>query len=182
MCAAGDAAADLPLAERSQFEKFTELLTTLFPVWVRSAGLQDDLPHRLPATRVQHQRHMSCLWASHYLLNLDEESAPVAWTCAQPGTRPLCRPSTSGMPAQVCLGAALGISKPSALLWFKSDLFTYALGFLMLSMGLTLTFDDFRQARPRLPAQSGWEHPLEVLRHLVCVPCCRSQTALLSKF
>ena len=49
----------------------------------------------------------------------------------------------------MCLGAALGISKPSALLWFKSDLFTYALGFLMLSMGLTLTFDDFRQVPPR---------------------------------
>jgi len=53
--------------------------------------------------------------------------------------------------AQVCLGAALGISKPSSLLWFKSDLFTYALGFLMLSMGLTLTFDDFRQARSAQP-------------------------------
>ncbi len=35
MCAAGDAAVELPMAERSQFEKFTELLTTLFPVWVR---------------------------------------------------------------------------------------------------------------------------------------------------
>ena len=53
---------------------------------------------------------------------------------------------------QVCLGAALGISKPSSLLWFKSDLFTYALGFLMLSMGLTLTFDDFRQARSAQPS------------------------------
>ena len=51
----------------------------------------------------------------------------------------------AGLPAQVCLGAALGISRPQSLLWFKSDLFTYALGFLMLSMGLTLTFDDFRQ-------------------------------------
>ena len=47
----------------------------------------------------------------------------------------------------MCLGAALGISRPASLLWFKSDLFTYALGFLMLSMGLTLTFDDFRQVR-----------------------------------
>lgn len=47
---------------------------------------------------------------------------------------------------QVCLGAAVGISRPSALLWFKSDLFTYGLGFLMLSMGLTLTVDDFKQA------------------------------------
>lgn len=50
--------------------------------------------------------------------------------------------------SQVCLGAALGISKPSSLLWFKSDLFTYGLGFLMLSMGLTLTVEDFKQVSP----------------------------------
>ena len=50
----------------------------------------------------------------------------------------------------MCLGAALGISKPSALLWFKSDLFTYGLGFLMLSMGLTLTIEDFKQVREQL--------------------------------
>ena len=50
----------------------------------------------------------------------------------------------------MCLGAALGISRPQSLLWFKSDLFTYALGFLMLSMGLTLTFDDFRQVLAHL--------------------------------
>jgi bile acid:Na+ symporter, BASS family len=49
---------------------------------------------------------------------------------------------------QVCLGAALGIAKPAAFSWFKSDLFTYSLGFLMLSMGLTLTVDDFRQVIP----------------------------------
>lgn len=48
---------------------------------------------------------------------------------------------------QVCLGAALGIGQPAAFSWFKSDLFTYSLGFLMLSMGLTLTVDDFRQVR-----------------------------------
>ena len=35
MCAASDAAASVPAPERSQFEQFTELLTTLFPVWVR---------------------------------------------------------------------------------------------------------------------------------------------------
>ena len=51
----------------------------------------------------------------------------------------------------MCLGAALGISKPSALLWFKSDLFTYGLGFLMLSMGLTLTIEDFKQVCEQLP-------------------------------
>jgi len=29
--------------------------------------------------------------------------------------------------------------------WLETDLFTLGLGFLMLSMGLTLTFDDFRR-------------------------------------
>lgn len=52
---------------------------------------------------------------------------------------------TTLFPVWVCLGAAFGIAKPSAFSWFKSDLFTYSLGFLMLSMGLTLTVDDFRQ-------------------------------------
>ena len=56
---------------------------------------------------------------------------------------------------QVCLGAALGISKPSALLWFKSDLFTYGLGFLMLSMGLTLTIKDFKQVGQPPAGQGG---------------------------
>ena len=56
---------------------------------------------------------------------------------------------------QVCLGAALGISKPSALLWFKSDLFTYGLGFLMLSMGLTLTIEDFKQVKQPTARESA---------------------------
>ena len=50
-------------------------------------------------------------------------------------------------PAQVMLGAASGITKPSAVTWLNSELFTYALGFLMLSMGLTLTVDDFKKVR-----------------------------------
>lgn len=29
--------------------------------------------------------------------------------------------------------------------WLETDLFTVGLGFLMLSMGLTLTFEDFRR-------------------------------------
>lgn len=52
---------------------------------------------------------------------------------------------TTLFPVWVCAGAALGIAKPAAFAWFKTDLFTYSLGFLMLSMGLTLTVDDFRQ-------------------------------------
>ena len=77
------------------------------------------------------------------------------------------------LPAQVCLGAALGISKPSALLWFKSALFTYALGFLMLSMGLTLTFDDFRQVHSRNAhiAAKSWFASLTADRSRASVPC-----------
>ncbi len=49
--------------------------------------------------------------------------------------------------AQVCLGAAIGISRPQSVAWCTSGLFTSLLGFLMLSMGLTLTFEDFKKAR-----------------------------------
>ena len=48
---------------------------------------------------------------------------------------------------QVCLGAAIGISNPQSVAWCSSGLFTSLLGFLMLSMGLTLTFEDFKKVR-----------------------------------
>ena len=52
---------------------------------------------------------------------------------------------TTMFPVWVMLGAGIGIVNPGAVTWFSSDLFTLGLGFLMLSMGLTLTFEDFRQ-------------------------------------
>ncbi|CAL9780488.1 unnamed protein product [Musa acuminata subsp. burmannicoides] len=42
-------------------------------------------------------------------------------------------------------GTIIGIYKPSMVTWLETDLFTVGLGFLMLSMGLTLTFEDFRR-------------------------------------
>ena len=39
----------------------------------------------------------------------------------------------------------MGATKPETLTWFKSDMFTVSLGFLMLSMGLTLTIENFRE-------------------------------------
>jgi len=58
---------------------------------------------------------------------------------------------------QVCIGVLVGVARPSAVTWFSSDLFTVALGFLMLSMGLTLTIQDFKDclARP-LPVLVGF--------------------------
>lgn len=52
---------------------------------------------------------------------------------------------TTLFPVWVVLGATIGITRPSAVTWLDSDKFTYALGFLMLSMGLTLTVDDFKK-------------------------------------
>ncbi|XP_070041694.1 sodium/pyruvate cotransporter BASS2, chloroplastic isoform X2 [Nicotiana tomentosiformis] len=52
---------------------------------------------------------------------------------------------TTLFPLWVILGTILGIYKPAAVTWLETDLFTLGLGFLMLSMGLTLTFEDFRR-------------------------------------
>eukprot|EP00252_Welwitschia_mirabilis_P026029 TRINITY_DN833_c0_g1_i1.p1 TRINITY_DN833_c0_g1~~TRINITY_DN833_c0_g1_i1.p1 ORF type:complete len:420 (-),score=51.33 TRINITY_DN833_c0_g1_i1:151-1410(-) len=52
---------------------------------------------------------------------------------------------TTLFPVWVIIGSIIGIYKPQAVTWLQTDLFTVGLGFLMLSMGLTLTFDDFRR-------------------------------------
>ncbi|XP_021276545.1 sodium/pyruvate cotransporter BASS2, chloroplastic isoform X1 [Herrania umbratica] len=52
---------------------------------------------------------------------------------------------TTLFPVWVILGTIIGICKPAAVTWLETDLFTVGLGFLMLSMGLTLTFEDFRR-------------------------------------
>uniref|UniRef100_A0A7N0RBK9 Uncharacterized protein n=1 Tax=Kalanchoe fedtschenkoi TaxID=63787 RepID=A0A7N0RBK9_KALFE len=52
---------------------------------------------------------------------------------------------TTLFPLWVIIGTVVGIYKPSAVTWLETDLFTVGLGFLMLSMGLTLTFEDFRR-------------------------------------
>ncbi|CAM6090970.1 unnamed protein product [Calypogeia fissa] len=52
---------------------------------------------------------------------------------------------TTLFPVWVILGTVIGIYKPTAVTWLQTDLFTVALGFLMLSMGLTLSFADFRR-------------------------------------
>ncbi|KAK9101852.1 hypothetical protein Sjap_019106 [Stephania japonica] len=52
---------------------------------------------------------------------------------------------TTLFPVWVILGTVIGIYRPPAVTWLETDLFTAGLGFLMLSMGLTLTFEDFRR-------------------------------------
>eukprot|EP00249_Psilotum_nudum_P007718 c20774_g1_i1 orf=381-1643(-) len=52
---------------------------------------------------------------------------------------------TTMFPVWIILGTIVGVYKPSVVTWLQTDLFTLGLGFLMLSMGLTLTFEDFRR-------------------------------------
>ncbi|KAF3954636.1 hypothetical protein CMV_020043 [Castanea mollissima] len=52
---------------------------------------------------------------------------------------------TTLFPVWVILGTIIGIYKSAAVTWLQTDLSTLGLGFLMLSMGLTLTFEDFRR-------------------------------------
>jgi bile acid:Na+ symporter, BASS family len=52
-------------------------------------------------------------------------------------------------PLWVFIGAAIGIASPGAVTWFSSTMFTVGLGFLMLAMGLTLTFKDFQMCLER---------------------------------
>ncbi|XP_022751696.1 sodium/pyruvate cotransporter BASS2, chloroplastic-like [Durio zibethinus] len=52
---------------------------------------------------------------------------------------------TTLFPVWLFWGTIIGIYKPAAVTWLETDLFTIGLGFLMLSMGLTLTFEDFRR-------------------------------------
>ncbi|XP_010914977.2 probable sodium/metabolite cotransporter BASS2, chloroplastic [Elaeis guineensis] len=52
---------------------------------------------------------------------------------------------TTLFPVWVIIGTVIGIYKPAAVTWLETDLFTVGLGFLMLSMGLTLTFEDFKR-------------------------------------
>ena len=79
--------------------------------------------------------------------------------------------STSCNRVQVVLGATLGIMRPSAVTWLDSNRFTYALGFLMLSMGLTLTVEDFKKVTFAhvhcMPPSSAVMHcPLEFVQSM----------------
>ena len=74
------------------------------------------------------------------------------------------------------LGATIGIVRPTAVTWLNSDLFTIFLGFLMLSMGLTLTVEDFKKVRRcAAPAYEQLTRPIvgtsedgvSVLSHLI---------------
>ncbi|WZY90673.1 hypothetical protein YC2023_047408 [Brassica napus] len=77
---------------------------------------------------------------------------------------------TTLFPLWVILGTLVGIFKPSLVTWLETDLFTLGLGFLMLSMGLTLTFEDFRRCLRNPWTTLKLSAPLAT--GLILVSCC----------
>jgi len=55
----------------------------------------------------------------------------------------LCERATGAFPVFVALGAAIGMTAPSAVSWFRGDAVTHALALTMLGMGITLNVNDF---------------------------------------
>ena len=103
---------------------------------------------------------------------------------------------TSAFPAWVLVCSVLALARPELFTWFSGPLITLGLGVIMLSMGMTLGFDDFRRvAKERgrvlpgvllqytvMPAL-GWSIgyllalPTPLAVGLVLVSCCPGGTA-----
>ena len=103
---------------------------------------------------------------------------------------------TNAFPLWVLAASALALYRPELLTWFSGPLIPIGLGVIMLSMGLTLGFDDFRRiARERrlvLPGVAlqytlmpalGWglgvafDLPAPLAAGLILVSCCPGGTA-----
>ena len=154
------------------FSPKMQVLTLLFPVWVRDAAASclDSTPAASSPEalrRVATQFRVLLLCAYRFCV---AEHAALAATIR-----------SRQMPCagvQVCLGAGIGIARPQTVAWLSSDLFTYLLGFLMLSMGLTLTFDDFKKVRQGSRAalcMCGLQQPAACLRG-----CCTAELSRLA--
>ncbi|MET1256903.1 bile acid:sodium symporter family protein [Aliikangiella maris] len=99
-------------------------------------------------------------------------------------------------PIWTILASGLALIEPSWFTWFSGSLITWGLGIIMLSMGLTLKFDDFAEIA-RSPKGSlvgvalqytimpllGWlianffNLPTELMVGLILVACCPGGTA-----
>lgn len=106
---------------------------------------------------------------------------------------------TSAFPVWILLASVLALRVPEWFVWFSGDWITWGLGLIMLGMGLTLTFEDFRAVLhiPRagvvgvisqfvIMPSLGWgvAHLLELDRldpalaaGLILVACCPGGTA-----
>ena len=123
-----------------------QVLTLLFPVWVSDAAVSCLIACLWHCMLLEAVRRVT----TQFRVLLERPSiSSMAEHAALAATIRSRQLSFAGL--QVCLGAGIGIARPQTVAWLSSDLFTYLLGFLMLSMGLTLTFDDFKKVGQGTP-------------------------------
>lgn len=103
---------------------------------------------------------------------------------------------TAAFPLWVLICCALALANPSLFTWFSGSLITVGLGIIMLSMGMTLGFEDFRrvgrersQVLPGVVLQYtvmpglGWsigyllDLPTPFAAGLILLACCPGGTA-----
>eukprot|EP00850_Spirogloea_muscicola_P020240 SM000210S06754 [mRNA] locus=s210:123908:127657:- [translate_table: standard] len=112
----------------------------------RPAGLSTPGPSRPLAVWRTRQQVVRAQASSSAVGQPELPSSSSSGPLSQPSSfEKLVDLLTNLFPVWVILGTIIGLVKPSAVTWLQTDLFTVGLGFLMLSMGLTLTFDDFRR-------------------------------------
>lgn len=104
---------------------------------------------------------------------------------------PIVRLATFAFPLWALAASLVALYRPAAFTWFDGPFITIGLGAIMLSMGLTLTVEDFRRVaqRPRLVALGvalqyvvmpslGWTFasllhlPTPLAVGLILVSCC----------
>lgn len=102
----------------------------------------------------------------------------------------------NAFPVWVVLGALLALWEPATALWFRPTWIPYFLGIIMLSMGLTLDFEDFKRVLkiPRsillgvflqysimpflgFSLAKAFGLPIDYMIGLVLVACCPGGTA-----
>ncbi|KAK3161410.1 hypothetical protein QOZ80_1BG0076750 [Eleusine coracana subsp. coracana] len=110
----------------------------------RELGLTAASAPVTTSTPVLRSRQILCKAEVNISSNLPE-SVPESSTSGATQYEKIVELLTTLFPVWVILGTIIGIYKPSMVTWLETDLFTLGLGFLMLSMGLTLTFDDFKR-------------------------------------
>lgn len=146
--AAANVSGDIPSSSSStgmsQYEKIIETLTTLFPLWVCCAFsfLISKSSMHIFITILRHWAHVL-----HFYYIFTGHIGHCYWHL-----QAICSKLVTLSIFLFLLYKLL--RSPSLLIrfwnfwqvtWLQTDLFTVGLGFLMLSMGLTLTFEDFRR-------------------------------------
>ena len=101
----------------------------------------DTVPYRAPLSSVSHIRSNNLQSTA----NAGEKEEPGWGKKIFDAYEKTAETATNLFPVWTVLFSAIALKSPASFDWFTTDYFTAALAALMLSMGITLTPDDFMQ-------------------------------------